>query len=152
MNVMVNLKSSKKTKRRKQNMKKIIYWVAVALIIASVAFAAPKIKITAKDLPGLKGTWEGILSFGAGEKGRTSPVKLEILTDKVPVKAKLTITDMPNVVAMQFGDTGGQKVVEADERIITSQGTLMWTGPAKNFFEVTLTSEKKLDAWYFLGV
>jgi hypothetical protein len=28
----------------------------------------------------------------------------------------------------------------------------MWTGPTKNFFELTLTSEKKLDAWYFLGV
>lgn len=133
-------------------MKKIICLVVVVWMIAAVAIAAKKMVINEKNLPGLKGTWEGILSFGAGEKGRTSPVKLEILTDKVPVKAKLTITDMPNVVAMQFGDTGGQKVVEADERIITSQGTLMWTGPAKNFFEVTLTSEKKLDAWYFLGV
>ena len=133
-------------------MKKIICLVVVVLMIAAVAIAAKKMVINEKNLPGLKVTWEGILSFGAGEKGRTSPVKLEILTDKVPVKAKLTIPDMPNVVAMQFGDTGGQKVVEADERIITSQGTLMWTGPAKNFFEVTLTSEKKLDAWYFLGV
>ena len=133
-------------------MKKIICLVVVVLMIAAVAIAAKKMVINEKNLPGLKGTWEGILSFGAGEKGRTSAVKLEILTDKVPVKAKLTITDMPNVGAMQFGDTGGQKVVEADERIITSQGTLMWTGPPKNFFEVTLTGEKKLDAWYFLGV
>ena len=44
-------------------MKKIICLVAVVLMIASVAFAAGKMKITAKDLPGLKGTWEGIVSF-----------------------------------------------------------------------------------------
>jgi hypothetical protein len=130
-------------------MKKIICLVVVVLMIAAVAIAAKKMKIAEKDLPGLKGTWVGILSFGVSEQGATSPVKLEILNDKVPVKAKLTITNVPNVVATQFGDTGGQKVAEFDDGIITSQGTLMWTGPAKNFFEVTLAGEKKLEVWYY---
>jgi len=74
-------------------MKKIICLVAVVLMIASVAFAAGKMKITAKDLPGLKGTWEGVVSFGEFETGGTSPMKMEILNDAVPVKAKLTIRD-----------------------------------------------------------
>jgi hypothetical protein len=40
-------------------MKKIVCLIAVVLMIASVAFAAAK--ITAKDLPALKGTWTGML-------------------------------------------------------------------------------------------
>ena len=68
-------------------MKKMICLIAVALMVASVALAAPKMIITAKDLPALKGTWEGILGFGQFEGG-TSPAKLEILNDTVPVKVK----------------------------------------------------------------
>ena len=130
-------------------MKKIICLVVFVLMIASVVYAAPKMKIAAKDLPGLKGTWGGILSFGFVDIGGTSPVKLEVLNDSVPLKARITISNVPNSVATQFGLMAGQNVAESDEGVITSQGTLMFVGPQKNFFELTLTGEKKMNLWYF---
>jgi hypothetical protein len=132
-------------------MKKIICLIAVVLMIAAVAYAAQKIVITEKNLPGLKGTWEGIISFGYGfdEIGGTSFMTLEILADKPSIKGIVTVANVPNHVAMQFGEGGGQKVVEIDDGIITSQGTIMWAPPDKTFFEFTLVSEKKGRAWYF---
>jgi hypothetical protein len=130
-------------------MKKIICLIAVVLLIASVAYAA-KTRITAKNLPTVKGTWEGQLGFGLMEGGGTSPFKLEILNDTVPVKAKVTITNVPANVATEFGLQSGQNVGESDEGVITSQGTLMWVGPQKNFFEFTLTGDKKGDVWYII--
>lgn len=93
-------------------MKKIICLLAVVLMIASVAFAAGKMKFTAKDLPGLKGTWEGVVSFGTFEAGGTSPMKLEILNDAAPVKAKVTVNNVPDQIASQFGAKSGQNVFE----------------------------------------
>lgn len=130
-------------------MKKIICLVVVVLMIAAVAIAAKKMVITEKNLPDLKGTWEGILSFGEFDAG-TSPVKLEILNDSVPVKARLTIWNVPNQLTIRLGASGGQQVLEFEDGTITSQGTLMWVGAAaKNFFEVSLSGEKKLAAWYY---
>lgn len=130
-------------------MKKTICLVVVVLMIAAVAIAAKKMVITEKNLSDLKGTWEGILSFGEFDWG-TSPVKLEILNDSVPVKARLTIWNVPNQVAIRLGASGGQQVLEFNDGTITSQGTLMWVGAvAKNFFEVSLSGEKKLGAWYY---
>jgi len=130
-------------------MKKIICLVLVVLMIAAVAIAAKKMVITEKNLPDLKGTWEGILSFGEFDAG-TSPVKLEILNISVPVKARLTIRNVPDRLATRFGATGGEQVLEFNDGTITSQGTLMWVGAtAKNFFEVSLSGEKKLGAWYY---
>lgn len=128
-------------------MKKIICLIAIALMVASVAFAAAKVKMTAKDLPGLKGTWEGILGFGMTEQGGTSPAKLEILSDTVPVKAKLTVTNVPDIVARQSGLQAGQNVFEG-EGVITTQGTLMFMGPQKNFVEVGLISKEKINVRY----
>jgi hypothetical protein len=130
-------------------MKKIICLLAVVLMIASAAFAAGKMKITAKDLPGLKGTWEGMVSFGEFEGGGTSPMKLEILNDAVPVKAKVTITNVPNQVASRFGAQSGQNVFENDGGVITSQGTIFWASPqGTGFFEVS-KGENKVHFWYF---
>jgi hypothetical protein len=116
-------------------------------MVASVALAAPKMKITAKDLPSLKGTWEGILGFGMMEAA-TSPAKLEILNDTVPVKAKFTIRNLPQQLASQIGLQSGQNVFESDDGVITTQGTLIFTGPQRNFFEVTLTGKGKINIWY----
>jgi len=130
-------------------MKKIICLVAVVLMIASVAFAAGKMKFTAKDLPGLKGTWEGVVSFGEFETGGTSPMKVEILNDAVPVKAKVTITNVPELIAQKFGSQSGQNVFENDSGLITSQGTIMWAGAqGAGFFEVS-KGENKVNFWYF---
>jgi hypothetical protein len=134
-------------KRRKQNMKKVICLIAIALMIASVAFAAGKVRMTTKDLPGLKGTWAGILSFGQFEQGGTSPATLEILNDTVPVKAKFTITNVPQQIANMMGVKEGQNVYEG-EGVITTQGTLFFTGPLKNFMEVGLISKDKINIRY----
>ena len=130
-------------------MKKIICLIAVALMVASVAFAA--MKITAKDLPGLKGTWEGMLGFGVTEQGGTSPAKLEILSDTVPVKVKFTITNVPQQIARQVGGQAGQNVFEG-EGVITTQGTLFFTGPLKNFFEISQIAKDKIHVWYIYNV
>ncbi len=128
-------------------MKKVICLIAVALMVASVAFAAAKVKMTAKDLPGLKGTWEGVLGFGVTEQGGTSPAKLEILSDTAPVKAKFTVTNVPQIVANQVGLQQGQNVFEG-EGVLTTQGTLMFMGPQKNFLEIGLISKEKINVRY----
>ena len=130
-------------------MKKIICLVVVLLMIATVAFAAKKVLITTKNVASLKGTWSGVMSFGGAEQGGTSPVTVEILNDTVPLKCKLTVANLPNQVAMQFGEAAGQKVGESDDGVISNQGTVVFTGPAKNVFEFTLLDNKKVSMWYF---
>ena len=130
-------------------MKKIVCIIAVVLIIASVVYAQKKMAITAKDLGGLKGTWEGVLTFGAFEGG-SSAAKLEILNDTVPVRARLTIEQIPDQLASGVGLMGGRNVFESHDGTITTQGTIMFTGKQpKNFFEVSRTGEKKLQAVYW---
>jgi uncharacterized GH25 family protein len=130
-------------------MKKIICLVAVVLMIASVVYAQKKMAITAKDLAGMQGLWTGNLSFGIQE-GAGSAATLEIFNDKVPVKSKLTINQVPEVLASSLGLSAGQNVFESDDGSITSQGTILWTGPTKSFFEITKVGDKKLkcDYWF----
>ncbi len=130
-------------------MKKILCLIAVGLIIVSVAFAAGK-KITANDLPAMKGTWVGSLDFGmVGADSGSSPCTLEILNDKVPVQAKLTLSNVPQFIASTIGITAGKNEMNLNEGQITSQGTIFWTGPEKNMFEISMGGEKKLSATYW---
>ncbi len=130
-------------------MKKILCVIAVVLVIASVVYAQKKAGIAAKDLAGMKGTWAGTISFGQFEQGGSSPCKLEILNDAVPVKAKLTVENVPAAVASSVGGTSGQNVMESDEGALTTQGTIMFTGPAKGFFEIIKSGEKKIKINYW---
>ena len=129
-------------------MKKIICIMAVVLMIASVVYAQKKAAITAKDLPGMIGIWEGNISFGIQE-GMGSSATLEIFNDTVPVKAKLTIRQVPEVVASPLGLMSGPNVFESDDGVLTSQGTIMFTGPAKGFFEISKRGDKKITAAYW---
>jgi hypothetical protein len=135
-------------------MKKIICLIAVVLMIASVAIAQKKGGITAKDLPALKGTYEGRVTFGIQVEAATSAAKLEILTDAVPVKARLTIDDIPGQIAGQLGLMSGKNVFENDDGVITTAGTVMFTGKSpKNFFEVSDAGAKKVKClYYFQGL
>ncbi len=129
-------------------MKKIICLIAVVLLIASVVYAQKRTPMAAKDVAGLKGTWEGILSFGKMEGG-TSPAKLEILNDSLPLKAKLTVVNIPDQLATRLGLTTGQHVAESDDGTLTSQGTIIWTGPERNFVEIAKAGSKiSLNYWY----
>jgi hypothetical protein len=128
-------------------MKKIIGLLAVVLMIASVAVAADV--ISTKNLASLKGTWEGMLSWGI-MGAANSNAKLEILNDTVPVSVKLTLTNVPDAVAqrMGWGSTGGTKVIESSEGEITNKGTLFIAGGEKNFMELSLSGAKKLKGSY----
>ena len=129
-------------------MKKIICIIAVVLMIASVVYAQKKLAITAKDLAGMKGLWEGNISFGIRE-GMGSSATLEIFNDTVPVKVKLTIRQVPEAVASPLGLMSGPNVFESDDGVLTTQGTIMFTGPAKGFFEISKKSDKKISAAYW---
>jgi hypothetical protein len=132
-------------------MKKIICIIAVVLMIASVVYAQKKAGITAKDLPGMKGTYAGMLSFGVGgmEAGGTSACTLEILNDAVPIKGKLTISSVPKVVADTYGMSTTPEPMTSDDGTITSQGTIFFTGPSKNFVELTKSGDKKIKVYYY---
>ena len=134
--------------RRKENMKKIVCIFVAVLMIASVVYAQKKIAITAKDLPGMKGTWSGVLGFGAPVEGGGSAARLEILNDSAPVKAKLTVENMPDVLTTELGLQSGTNSFEADG-VINSKGTILCTGPL-GFFEITKSGDKKimLTYWY----
>ena len=132
-------------------MKKIICIIAVVLMIASVVYAqkAKKAGITAKDLAAMKGTYTGMLSFGDFEGGGTSACTLEILNDAVPVKGKLTISSVPQVVASSMGLSTTPEPMTSDEGTLTTQGTIMFAGAAKNWLEVSKSGDKKVRVYYY---
>jgi hypothetical protein len=126
-------------------MKKIGLLVIALMMVASVAFAQ---NITPGNLPDLKGTWVGILTF---QVGVTCPAELVIQNDSVPVKATLTVSMIPETIAMQIGASGGvataRHTASSDDGKITTQGSLMFAGN-KNFFEFFLKRDK-LDGWFY---
>ena len=130
-------------------MKKIICIIAVVLMIASVVYAQKKAGITAKDLAGMKGTYAGMISFGEMEGGGTSACTLEILNDAVPVKGKLTISSVPAAVASMYGLSTTPEPMTSDDGTLTSKGTIMFTGAAKNFLEVSKSGDKKIKVYYY---
>ena len=122
-------------------MKKIGLLVIALMMVASVAFAQ---NITPGDLKDLKGTWIGVLSF---QIGANCPAELVILNDTVPVKAKLTISMVPDQIAQQTGLKGDRNDFSNDDGKITTQGSLMFAGN-KNFMEFSLKRDK-LDGWFY---
>ncbi len=132
-------------------MKKIICIVVAVLMIASVVYAqkAKKAGITAKDLAAMKGTYSGSISFGEFDGGGSSACTFEILNDAVPVKAKLTVSQIPAAVASALGTMTNPAPFQSDEGTLTSQGTIMFTGPEKNFVEVVKSGEKKIKLYYW---
>jgi hypothetical protein len=133
-------------------MKKMICLLVIALLVVSVGLAvAQKKGFTQKDLAGLKGMWAGTLEFGAFDVA-SAPASLEILNDKVPLKGKLTVKNVPDAVANNLGIMS-DGTFQGDNGILTTQGTILWTGSAGGFFEIGPGGEKKLRAQYwFKGV
>jgi hypothetical protein len=133
-------------------MKKVVLLIAVALIVVSVGLAvAQKKGFTEKDLPGLKGMWTGTLDFGVFDVS-TAPCTLEILNDKLPLKGKLTVQNIQAATANNLGIMS-DGTFQNDNGTLSTQGTIIWTGPAGGFFEIGPGGEKKLRAQYwFKGV
>ena len=124
-------------------MKKIIVISAIALLCASMVFAFAK-----KDFAGLKGTWEGTATSGAGVSVN---VTLNIMNDAEPLQAKLTFSNIPPAMKTEFG-VQDPTVGDSNDGKLTSAGTIMFTG-SNGFFEITsIDKDKKLKGWgYFKG-
>jgi hypothetical protein len=107
--------------------------------------------ISEKDLPDLKGTWEGMVDFGFRSGLTNSPAVLTIENDTVPVKFKLTVRNIDPAKASQLG-LFTTETFEGDNGVITTEGTLIWTNPANGmgaFFAVSKgRSDKILDVSY----
>ncbi|HSB06159.1 MAG TPA: hypothetical protein VLK23_13295 [Thermodesulfobacteriota bacterium] len=126
-------------------MKKIILFSAVALLCASMVFAAG---FTKKDLAALKGTWAGTASGGAGI---SVDAKLEIMNDAEPLQAKLILSKIPEKAKSEF-NVQDPIMGESNNGKITSAGTIMFLGASPtNFFEITSIKEKKLSGWGFFN-
>jgi len=124
-------------------MKKFIVFSAIALLCASVVFAAG---ITKKDLAGLKGSWSGTAT-GAG--GASLVTTIEFMNDAEPLEATITITNVPMQMQTDYNVkatiTGQSKTGK-----ITSSGTIMFLGAdPSNFFEITSSKDKKMSAWFY---
>ena len=134
-------------------MKKIVCIAVAVLMIATIVYAQKKIAFTPNDLPGLKGTWKGMLSLGQ-ETGMSSPATLEIMNDAVPLKAKITVENVPPQVAQGIGIMSGQNVSESDSGKITTQGTILFPGAVTgNFISISKTGSKdKISIWYMFNV
>ncbi len=128
-------------------MKKIVLLVIALMMVASVTFAQ---NIEPKNLKDLKGTWVGWVTF---QLGTSCPAELVILNDTVPVKAKFTLSQVPDAVGGMLGlgtaDPGRKYTFSNDEGKITTQGSLMWAGN-KNFIEF-FHKRGSLDGWFYVN-
>ena len=127
-------------------MKKIVFFSAIALLCASVVFAAG---ITKKSLADLKGTWEGTAQTGGSA---SCNVKIEIMNAAEPVEAKMTLTGLPAKAKEDYG-ISDPLTGESKSGKITSAGTIMFLGQSpSNFFEITsIGKDKKLNGWFFFN-
>jgi hypothetical protein len=134
-------------------MRKIICLAVVALMIACMGCAAKRMSITQSDLPKLKGTWEGAISYGLYDV-QQGPMTLEILNDKPPIAGKVTL-DVPQIVASQYAVQSGKQSRENPDGKLTPQGTILWTGggAANHSMEFYLIGENRARVlYYFLGI
>jgi hypothetical protein len=134
-------------------MRKVICLAVVALMIACMGCAAKRMPITQNDLKNVKGTWEGTISYGLYDV-QTGPMTLEILSDKAPIGAKLTL-DVPQMVSTQYAVPAGKQTRENADGKLTPQGTILWTGggAANHSMEFYLTGENRARVfYYFLGI
>ena len=123
-------------------MKKIVCVVGIVMLFASLVFAAG---ISKKDLAGLKGTWEGTASAGAG--GGSVKATLEIMNDTEPLQGKLTFTNIPQGARTTYR-IDETVTGESNDGMITSAGTIMFTG-SNGFFEITSIKDNTLKGWGF---
>jgi hypothetical protein len=124
-------------------MKKIIFLSTIALLCASIVFAAG---FTKKNLAGLKGTWEGTALGGA--KGAL--ITIEIMNDAEPLQGKVTLSTIPQDVQRDY-NVPATITGESKNGKLTSAGTIMFLGAdPSNFFEITeINKDKKLVAWFY---
>jgi hypothetical protein len=141
-------------------MKKMICLFGIGLLFVSVVFVGcaslqfQKTAITKSNLSTLKGTWSGWTTFSSFS---SNPVltTMEIDNDTVPVKAKITLQNLPSGVAAQFpadAMTAGNSaaIIEFTNAHVSDQGTLIGT-TGQNFLELTLlVGEKtKMSGWFY---
>ncbi len=138
-------------------MKKTICLVGMGLLLVSMVFVscAPmqKTVITKSNLSSLKGSWQGWTTFSSIQ---SNPVltTLQITNDTVPVQGNITLTNLPDAVALIFPadakTAGGNVTINFSNGRITDQGTLKGQRD-ENFLELTYyAGEKpKMNGWFY---
>ena len=131
-------------------MRKVICLAVVVLMVACMGCAAKRMPITQNDLKSMKGTWEGIISYGLYDV-RTGPMTLEILNDTVPIKGRVTL-HVTSDVASAYAVASGKQVRENGDGKLTAQGTILWTGggAANHSLEVYRTGEDRIRVFYYM--
>lgn len=138
-------------------MKKSICLVGIGLLFISMALAgcAPvqKTIITTRDLPVLKGRWQGWTNFGI-EQTAGVLTQLEITTDTGPIRGKVTFNNLPSALAAiipaENKTVGNDVTVDFGEGKISNHGTVI-AQSGQNILELTyFAGEKpKIQGWFY---
>ena len=138
-------------------MKKTICLVGMGLLLVSMVMmscaTAPKTIITNSNLAALKGNWQGWTTFSSLP---STPVLtyLQITNDTVPVQGNMTLSSLPDRVALAFPadskTAGGDVTINFNNGMITDQGTLKGKS-GQNFLEFTYYAgeKQKLNGWFY---
>lgn len=141
-------------------MKKAIRFVGISLLLISITWigcSTAKIKpttITNHNICLLKGTWEGVTSFGGVANTIRVPTTMEIYNDTVPLKGKLTMHNVPPVVFNYMNPKpktlSGDVTIEFKDGIINESGNFVGR-QGENYFELTLKvgQRLKMDGWIY---
>jgi hypothetical protein len=152
-------------KRGRISMKKVLYLIAVLLLLVEAIIAGcatvptTRTILTRNNLPILEGRWEGSAVFAGGVH---TTVILDIYNDSLPLKGKVSIQNIPREAANIFpgGFEGSGWESYFDTGTITDKGRLIIRGRGGNFGEFSLIEseskrsvlegESKLDGWFYL--
>ncbi len=131
--------------------------MGMALLVVSMVLVscAPmqKTVITKSNVSALKGNWQGWTTFSSIQ---SNPVltTLQITNDTVPVQGNITLTNLPDNIALIFPadakTAGGNVTIDFKNGTITNDGKLIGqTG--MNFLELTYyAGEKpKMTGWFY---
>jgi len=135
-------------------MKKAIRLMVMGLALISVSCTpAQKTLITDRNLPTLKGRWEGWTDFGIGQ-ARPVLTWMEIVNDSVPLQGKITLNQLPEAVALVIPadakTADNSLIIEFKNGTISNQGTIV-ARSGQNFIELTYFggAKPKLEGWFY---
>jgi len=141
-------------------MKKAIRFVGISLLLISITWigcSTAKIKpttITNHNICLLKGTWEGVTSFGGVANTIRVPTTMEIYNDTVPLRGRLTMHNVPptvpNLPAARPNVLSGDVTIEFRDGDVNESGNFVGK-QGENHFELTLKVGQKLkmDGWIY---
>jgi hypothetical protein len=128
-------------------------FVSMVLIGCASMTTGQKTVITQSNLSILKGTWQGWTTFSS-YLDKPVQTTVEINNDAVPLKGRITLTNLPDRAAALFPadakTAGNNVIINFNNGRISDQGTLIGT-TGENFLELTLYSGEKMRmiGWFY---